>query len=137
MRAAPASRGMPTQLNWGVSSQRLSPRRMAAGRTYTCTSCAHAVSAWDEGNPYYRDADGQKMYAYHPSRDRERCTGNDADVLCLACRAEARSDSAAPLMACPSCGKRKLVDTWRLDGRPCPYCRQGRFAFDPRDFMIS
>ena len=110
---------------------------MAAGRTYSCTQCAHTVTAWDEGNPYFRGADGQKVYAYHPDPARERCTGNDADVLCLACGEKARSDSAAPPAACRACGKRQLVDTWRLDGRPCPYCRAGRFTFDPREFMIS
>ena len=110
---------------------------MAEGRTYTCNACAHRVTAWDDGNPYFIDAEGQKQYAYHPSREREQCTGNDAPVLCLGCGAEAMSDSAAPLRACPTCGAKRLVNTWKLDGRACPLCRQGRFTFDPHDFMIS
>jgi DNA-directed RNA polymerase subunit RPC12/RpoP len=110
---------------------------MAAGRTYACSACAHAVTAWDDGNPYYRDEAGQKVYAHHPSPDRDRCTGNDTPVLCLACGAKAESDSAAPLRHCPACSARRLVATWRLDGKLCPYCGQGRFTYDPRDFMIS
>ena len=110
---------------------------MAEGRTYACSACAHAVTAWDDGNPYFLDADGQKQHAYHPSPERERCTGNDVPVLCLGCGAEGVSDSAAPLRTCPACAAGPLVDTWRLDGRACPFCRQGRFTFDPRAFMIS
>jgi DNA-directed RNA polymerase subunit RPC12/RpoP len=110
---------------------------MAEGRIYACSACAREIAAWSDGNPYFLDAEGAKHYAYHPDRDAERCTGNDVDVLCLACGAESRSDSAAPLARCPACDAAKLVDQWKLDGRRCPFCRAGRFTYDPRHFMIS
>jgi DNA-directed RNA polymerase subunit RPC12/RpoP len=110
---------------------------MAAGRTLRCSACAHAVVAWDDGNPYYVDAFGEKVYAHHPSPERERCTENEVPVLCLGCGAEAVRDTAAPIVRCPACGARKLVAVWRLEGRRCPHCRLGSFAMDPESFIVS
>jgi hypothetical protein len=110
---------------------------MAAGQVFQCSVCAHAITAWEEGDPYYVDAQGEKCYAYHPSAERARCTGVDTPVLCLACGAEAVRDSAAPITRCPGCNARRLVSTWRLAGRTCPYCRAGTFASDPNAMMIS
>ena len=110
---------------------------MAAGMRFVCTHCAHAISAWDEGNPYYRDARGRKRYAFHPDPARERCTGLETPVLCLACGAERTSDSADPLTRCPACAADALCDTWALHGRTCPHCREGTFEIDPSGYMIS
>jgi DNA-directed RNA polymerase subunit RPC12/RpoP len=110
---------------------------MAEGRVYKCSACAHAIEAWDDGNPYYLDERGEKRYAHHPSPERVRCTGNDTPVLCLGCGAEALRDSAAPIARCPRCAARGLVATWRLEGRTCPYCKAGTFATDPDSLMIS
>ncbi|MGZ8377188.1 MAG: hypothetical protein ACXWZS_12635 [Gemmatirosa sp.] len=110
---------------------------MAEGREFACTACARTITAWDEGDPYYRDADGEKQYAYHPSPERARCTGVDSPRLCLACGAECTSDSAAPTTRCPACAARRLVDTWKLEGRACPWCSAGVFRSDPTHFRIS
>ena len=110
---------------------------MAEGRRYACTGCAHAIEAWDDRNPYYRDAAGAKRYAFHPHPDRARCTGVDSPMLCLACGVGSTSDSAAPLAACPRCRSATLVDTWALEGHACPYCRAGVFHADPEGFAIS
>ena len=110
---------------------------MAAGVRFRCGNCAREIEAWDEGNPYYVDGRGRKRYAYHTDPRRLQCTGVDSPMLCLGCGAEVMSDSEAPLSACPHCASVELVDTWHLAGRPCPNCKQGRFAQVPDEFMIS
>ena len=110
---------------------------MAAGRIFACNVCAHSIEAWDEGDPYYRDARGRKRYAYHPDPDRGRCTGVDSPVLCLSCGRKAVRDSAAPITHCRKCASAELIDVWQLEGRPCPYCKQGSFAADPNFWMVS
>lgn len=110
---------------------------MAAGKNFVCSECSHTITTWDEGDPYYRDERGRKRYAYHPSPERERCTGVESPVLCLNCGKEAKVDSAKPITRCRKCASEELVDTWHLEGRTCPYCRRGTFAEDPDFRMIS
>jgi DNA-directed RNA polymerase subunit RPC12/RpoP len=110
---------------------------MATGRVFKCSACAHAVEAWDDGRPYYVDDRGEKRYAHHPSPERALCTGVETPVLCLACGGEAVRDSAAPIGRCPRCAERKLVATWRLEGKRCPYCKAGTFATDDSSLLIS
>lgn len=110
---------------------------MAEGGVYACSHCTRTVTAWDEGDPYYRDASGKKHYAYHPDPERDLCTGIDATMLCLNCGASRRSDAEAPPPPCRKCKVGPLVDVCELEGRTCPWCKQGTFARDPTQFMIS
>ena len=67
---------------------------MAEGLRYVCGECAHAVEAWSDGNPYYIDGGGAKLYAYHPDHDSlAQCIGNDDPHLCLSCGREFMVDS--------------------------------------------
>ena len=93
--------------------------------------------SWDDGNPYYIDEDGKKQYAYHPSPLRNRCIGIDSPHLCLSCGHEFMVDSEAPIVACPKCKAREIVDTWTLSGKACPYCKTGVFVVDPEWHAIS
>lgn len=104
---------------------------------FVCSVCAHAISAWDEGNPYYLDADGEKQYAYHPAPERDWCIGVETPMLCLACGTGCDDDSRAPRTSCPSCSAEALVATWTLEGVQCPFCREGMFHEDPQFQMIS
>ena len=111
---------------------------MAEGFTYACGKCGHRVSTWSDGNPYYLDENGAKHYAYHPDHDRlALCIGNDSPHLCLACGAEFKVDSRAPIQACPDCGSGEIVDTYHLKGRRCSSCREGVFEVDPNSRCIS
>jgi len=110
---------------------------MAQCKRFVCKSCGKAIEAWDDGNPYYVDKRGKKHYAYHPEKERDRCTGNDSAYLCLGCGAEFMNDLEAPVAACPKCGSPKMADCYKLGGKPCPYCKKGKFAVDPDYFAIS
>ena len=111
---------------------------MAECVRFVCDGCGHAIEAWSDGNPYYLDPDGRKVYAYHPHHEElARCIGNDSPHLCLACGAEVMVDSLAPTRVCSACGAEALVDTFELDGRTCPVCQAGRFARDPEFLCIS
>ncbi len=110
---------------------------MAEGRVFVCSNCAHAITTWDEGDPYYLDKKGKKQYAHHPHPARERCIGIDESMLCLSCGAECMSDSRAPVAICAKCASRTLVATWHLEGVNCPQCRQGNYHSDPMSQMIS
>ena len=110
---------------------------MAEGRVLVCSNCARDVQVWDEGNPYYRDAEGRKHYAYHPNLEREFCTGIDVSMLCLNCGEESMVDEEAPPSPCRECKTGTLVELHELDGLTCPYCKQGTFAFDPTSIIIS
>jgi DNA-directed RNA polymerase subunit RPC12/RpoP len=110
---------------------------MALGRTFVCTGCAHAIEAWDEGNPYYVDERGERRYVYHPSPERARATGIEWPALCLGCGAEITQDSAARVARCPGCASPDVVDAWELEGRTCPYCRAGVYVEDERALKIS
>jgi DNA-directed RNA polymerase subunit RPC12/RpoP len=111
---------------------------MAEGLRYVCGECAHAVEAWSDGNPYYIDGGGAKLYAYHPDHDSlAQCIGNDDPHLCLSCGREFMVDARAPIEACPKCGTHEITPAFRLGGRPCPYCKTGVFAVDPDFCVIS
>jgi len=111
---------------------------MAMGITYVCGGCKRAITAWDDGNPYYIDETGAKQYAYHPDHiNLARCIGNDSPHLCLACGEEFMVDSRAPVEKCPKCGAVDIADTVNLKGRRCPYCKAGVLAADPGSTCIS
>ena len=110
---------------------------MAEGVRFVCGGCDHSIEAWDDGNPYYIDEDGKKQYAYHPEPLRNRCIGIDSPHLCLSCGHEFVVDSEAPIVACPKCKAREIVDTWTLSGKACPYCKTGVFVVDPEWHAIS
>lgn len=111
---------------------------MAEGVRFACSACGKAVEAWSDGNPYYLDASGAKVYAYHPDHEAlARCVGNDTPHLCLACGVEGTVDSRAPRSACAACGREELVATFELEDQRCPSCPSGRFVRDPDFFAIS
>ena len=110
---------------------------MAACIRFTCTSCGFSIDAWDEGNPFYIDEKGKKVYVYHPSEDRALAIGNDEPHLCLDCGKEVKIDSRLEQKACPKCKSTRVVDTYELDGVECPNCKKGQFAQDRDYFCIS
>lgn len=110
---------------------------MAEGRLFVCNHCGRSIEAWDDGNPYFINARGKKEYAYHPDPHRDLCIGNDTPHLCLDCGAKFKVDSRKPISACRKCGSTRIVDTFELDGQPCPYCKAGIFIADPNFFMVS
>jgi DNA-directed RNA polymerase subunit RPC12/RpoP len=110
---------------------------MASCIRYVCQSCEKTIDAWDEGNPYYITPKGKKRYAYHPEPDREKCTGNDSPHLCLACCKEFNVDSQLPIDQCPKCKSNEISIIYGLEGRRCPYCKDGLFQRDPEYFCIS
>ena len=112
---------------------------MAQGFTFICLNCDHMIEAWNDGNPYYFEwvitkagkLKQKKKYAYHPSHEFERCVGNDAEYLCLSCKKEFMVDSQAPITTCQKCKSSEIVPTMELDGKSCPYCKQGVFESGP------
>jgi DNA-directed RNA polymerase subunit RPC12/RpoP len=111
---------------------------MAQALRFVCSKCNHAIEAWSDGNPYYIDEAGAKQYAYHPNHEQlARCIGNDSPHHCLGCGAEFMVDSRAPIAACPSCGVSDVVNSYRLSGCRCPYCKQGTFTEDPDFDCVS
>ena len=109
---------------------------MAQGFRFICTNCDHTIEAWDDGNPYYfalpeitiaGQLKQKKVYAYHPSHERELCVGNDAEHLCLSCKKEFMVDNRAPITTCPKCKSSEIVPTIELDGKSCPFCKDGVF----------
>jgi DNA-directed RNA polymerase subunit RPC12/RpoP len=108
---------------------------MAMATRFLCSSCSLELVAWDDGNPYFLDERGEKIYAYHPDERRELCIGNDVPHLCLTCAAEVNVDSRFPSQACPQCAHRTLVKLMKLGGRKCPKCKSGIFVADP-DFKV-
>ncbi len=111
---------------------------MSIAYQFACDHCARRLEAWDDGNPYFLDEDGEKQYAYHPDHDRlERCIGNDSPHLCLACGTEFMVDSRSPTDRCPSCAAADIVDTVAVDGCRCPWCKVGHLAQVPGFFAIS
>ena len=110
---------------------------MAAGIRFNCSNCPLKIEAWDDGNPYYYDDEGKKIYAYHPSDEVMFCVGNDSPHLCLACGKKFMVDSAAPVTLCPKCKSSNIRDTFRLSGKKCPKCKQGVFVIDPEFRAIS
>ena len=110
---------------------------MAEQFRFECDKCGYAIEAWDDGNPYYFDANGRKRYAYHPDDKRAQCVGNDEERVCLGCGKQFKSDSEAPVEACPKCQSSQHVDACGLDAQPCPYCKEGTFRRDPNSSAIS
>ena len=111
---------------------------MAEGIRFVCNNCSRSIEAWSDGNPYYIDERGEKKYAYHPDHGGlARCIGNDSPHLCLACGAEFNVDSQEPIKNCPLCMDNEIVDTFELEGKRCPYCKQGFFYIDPEFRCIS
>jgi DNA-directed RNA polymerase subunit RPC12/RpoP len=111
---------------------------MAWAKRFVCVKCGHSIEAWDEGNPYYFDQNGAKQYAYHPNHERLAvCVGNDSPYLCLTCGQKLMVDSRDPIEQCPDCGSRDMACTYHLEGKKCPFCKQGVFQADPNFHCIS
>lgn len=101
---------------------------MADRIQFTCDSCGFAIKAWSDGNPFYIDEEGKKVYAYHPEHDElEKCIANDVPHLCLDCGKEVKIDSRLEQQVCPKCKSTRVFDTYELEGVGCPKCREGRF----------
>ena len=108
---------------------------MAQGFRFICGKCDHVIMTWDDGNPYYFESvitktgkvKQKKKYAYHPNPERERCIGNDVEYLCLSCKKEFMVDSEAPITMCPKCKSSEIVRKMELEGKSCPYCKEGVF----------
>src|SRR4028118_779947 len=97
---------------------------MAQGVLHVCNSCATSIQAWSDGNPYYKDENGAKHYAYHPDHEAlRRCVGNDSPHLCLHCAEQFMVDSEAPIDQCPKCASKNIADTYHLDDKKCPFCK--------------
>lgn len=110
---------------------------MAACIRFTCASCGFSIDAWDEGNPFYFDEKGKKVYVYHPSEYRLLAIANDEPHLCLDCGQEVKIDSRLEQKACPKCNSTRVVDTYKLGGVECPKCKKGQFVQDRDYFCIS
>ena len=110
---------------------------MAQGIRFLCENCSMNIEAWDDGNPYFFDAEGKKQYAYHPDPDFERCVGNDSPHLCLDCGEHAMVDSKTPDARCGECGSTNIMHLSDLAGHRCPACKLGVFAQDPNYFCVS
>lgn len=111
---------------------------MAEAILNVCNGCGKSVEAWSDGNPYYIQEDGQKKYAYHPDHEGlEKCIGNDSPHLCLSCGEKFKVDSRVPLTNCPKCGTSDFEDIFLLDGKKCPYCKDGVFKQDSNYHCIS
>src|SRR4028119_1161261 len=100
---------------------------MAQAVLFVCSSCDKSIEAWDEGEPYYLDENGNKIYAYHPSQERELCIGNDSPHLCLNCSEQFMVDSEAPVSSCPKCSSSDICDIYKLERKKCPFCKAGTF----------
>lgn len=111
---------------------------MASCIQFVCSGCGHSIEAWDDGNPFYLDAHGNKKYAYHPDHDQlEKCIANDVPHLCLTCGTEVKIDSRIECKVCSECGSGDVVDTYQLEGVKCPKCEVGHFVSDKDFFCIS
>jgi DNA-directed RNA polymerase subunit RPC12/RpoP len=104
---------------------------------FVCSTCAKSIVAWDEGDPYYRDANGNKVHVYHPSAERALATGIDTPSICGDCGAQFKSDSAKPRTSCRRCKSNNLMPTTGLATKPCPYCKNGRFERRDDFFVVS
>jgi len=110
---------------------------MAECIRFTCSSCGFSIEAWDEGDPFYLDENGNKVYVYHPSPDRILAIANDESFLCLDCGKQVKIDSRREQKACPKCKSTRVVDTYQLEGVECPKCRKGHFKQDEDYRVIS
>jgi len=99
---------------------------MAVCYEFECNSCGARMGAWSDGNPYFIDDSGNKVYAYHPFHELlMRCIGNDVPHHCLGCGEEFNVDNRAPMNACPKCASTNICDSCELDGKLCPACKSG------------
>ncbi len=111
---------------------------MAEAKRFVCGNCDKTIESWSDGNPYFIDDTGEKQYAYHPDHENlAKCIGNDSPHLCLGCGADVMVDSRAPIKACPECNIEEIASTFDLEGRRCPYCKDGVFAADPGFVCVS
>lgn len=111
---------------------------MAEGIRFNCENCGKNFDAWSDGNPYFVNETGEKQYAYHPDhKNLEKCTGNDADFVCLNCGEEFMVDSRYPDARCPKCSSDNTSDRFNLDGKNCPHCKSGTLRIDEGSRMIS
>lgn len=110
---------------------------MAIAACYRCSSCSFKIVAWSDGNPYYLDELGNKIYAYHPDEKHDLCIGNDVPNICSSCAAEVQIDSRFPSRTCPQCAALALVELTELGGRQCPKCKSGMFVADTHFQLIS
>ena len=110
---------------------------MAACIRLVCNHCSNAIEAWDDGNPYYFDAEGKKQYAWHPDPKRELCTGNESLRLCLECGEQTMIDAKVRGGRCGACRSKAVVHLFDLAGKRCPACKLGTFAVDPNFTCVS
>lgn len=111
---------------------------MAQCIKYDCNHCNTSVSAWSDGNPYFINDDGEKVYAYHPNyEDLERCIGNDEPYICLECSESFLIDSRNSILLCSKCNSEQIVSTYELQDKTCPFCKKGAFIQDSNFFVIS
>lgn len=111
---------------------------MAECIRFICSSCGHSIDAWSDGNPFYIDETGNKVYAYHPNHEELRkCIANDVPHFCLQCGTESNIDSRLDDKVCSQCGAENLVDTFHLVGVKCPKCENGHFEKDNDLHCIS
>ncbi len=123
---------------------------MAQCTRFTCSHCAFGIDSWDDGNPYFADAAGKRHYFYHPGGEsamrayyqvetallmetktfaefaQER-SGNEGDWLCENCGRQTQRDPRRDSMRCSGCKQETLIANSRLEGRPCPKCKNGTF----------
>jgi hypothetical protein len=125
---------------------------MAACYTFVCSYCRYSIEAWDDGNPYFLSDKGRRQYFYHPGGEEqlkeyvsqsdgkdltgdelnkflEKRTGNMSEMLCLDCGRKFRRDLERQKAVCPSrtCKSANIIDTWELEDKQCPKCKQGQF----------
>lgn len=104
---------------------------MARAIVLECDQCDFSLTVWDEGKPYYIDSQGNKRYAYHPSKERELCTALDVEHICTECAHKFDVDSQAHGASCPTCKSPCTVKTSKLAERVCPVCKKGHIRSDP------
>jgi len=98
---------------------------MAECVQFVCSNCGNSIEAWSDGNPFYVDADGKKIYAHHPNHDElAKCIANDVPHLCLEYGTESKIDSRIDPQVCPHCSSESIVDSFNLNGVDCPKCKK-------------
>lgn len=111
---------------------------MAECRRFICSECGKAIEAWSDGNPFYLDQSGEKVYAYHPNHtELAKCIANDSPHLCLQCGGESKIDSRIAVKACPRCHAEEVISTFLMEGIGCPKCKEGKFVWDKGFTCIS
>lgn len=104
---------------------------MAIQTISICDNCSHQISRWSDGNPYYLNLEGKKVYAYHPNHDElDKCIGNDSPGICLACSNEFMIDSLSPLNCCPKCESSSIIKLFDIYNKKCPFCHEGKFSIE-------